>query len=420
VKIEAHLITEAAQRMGLKPGELETVLEQGTSVTYQAGDYLFHESSPRQWLGIVLDREVDLVRGQHGQSMLIGVAQPGAILSEGVMLDDTPHSTSAVTRQGATIWQIPRDKLDVLRKDSPEVFYRIVAHVARRLSDRLKAASERLDRESSAPILSSVRREHDSLGERDVPNHLYYGVQTIRAKENFPFSGVRLSHYEHFVRALACVKKAAALTNAELGVLDPAIAQAIAKACDELLAGKLHDQFIVDMIQGGAGTSTNMNANEVIANRALEFLGHAKGEYQFCHPNDHVNCSQSTNDAYPTAIKLGVWFTLRDALSGLRELKMALNAKAEEFADVLKMGRTENQDAVPMTLGQEFSAYAVMIAEGMRHLEHAGNELLETNMGATAIGTGLNSPAGYAPLCTKNLAEISGAPTRLPSPMTIH
>ena len=399
--------------MGLKPGELETVLEQGTSVTYQAGDYLFHESSPRQWLGIVLDREVDLVRGQHGQSMLIGVAQAGAILSEGVMLDDTPHSTSAVTRQGATIWQIPRDKLDALRKESPEVFYRIVAQVARRLSDRLKAASERLARESAAPILSSVRREHDSLGERDVPNHLYYGVQTIRAKENFPFSGVRLCHYEHFVRALACVKKAAALANAELGVLDSPIAKAIARACDELLAGKLHDQFIVDMIQGGAGTSTNMNANEVIANRALELLGHAKGEYQFCHPNDHVNCSQSTNDAYPTAIKLGVWFTLRDALSGLRELKMALEAKAEEFADVLKMGRTENQDAVPMTLGQEFSAYAVMIGEGMRHLEHAGNELLETNMGATAIGTGLNSPAGYAPLCTKKLAEISGAPVRL-------
>jgi aspartate ammonia-lyase len=169
----------------------------------------------------------------------------------------------------------------------------------------------------------------------------------------------------------------------------------------------------VDMIQGGAGTSTNMNANEVIANRALELLGHPKGAYQFCHPNDHVNCSQSTNDAYPTAIKLGVWLMLRDTVSALRELKEALEAKAAEFADVIKMGRTENQDAVPMTLGQEFSAYAVMIGDGIRHLEHAGNELLETNMGATAIGTGLNSPAGYAPLCTKKLAEISGAPVRL-------
>ena len=413
MRLDPTLITQAAQRIGIKPGELEAVLKRGSAVTYRAGDYLFHESTPRQWLAMVIEGEVDLVRGQHGQSTFIGVAQPGAILSEGVMLDDVPHSTSAVTRQGAKLWQISRAELDAIRKESPEVFYRIVAQVARRLSDRLRAASERLAKESAAPILTSVRREHDSLGERDVPNHAYYGVQTIRAKENFPFSAVRLCHYEHFVRALVCVKKAAALANAELGVLDRPIAEAIAKACDEILAGKLHDQFIVDMIQGGAGTSTNMNANEVIANRALELLGHAKGEYQFCHPNDHVNCSQSTNDAYPTAIKLGVWFTLRDALSGLRELKGALEAKATEFADVLKMGRTENQDAVPMTLGQEFSAYAVMIGDGIRHLEHAGNELLETNMGATAIGTGLNSPAGYAPLCTKKLAEISGAPVRL-------
>jgi aspartate ammonia-lyase len=413
VELDPTLITQASQRIGIKPGELEAVLQRGGAVSYAPGDYLFHESTPRQWLGMVVEGEVDLLRGQHGQSTLIGLAQPGAILSEGVMLDNTPHGTSAVTRQGVKVWQISRAELETIRNQSPEVFYRIVAQIARRLSDRLRAASERLAKESTAPILSDVRREHDSLGEREVPNHAYYGVQTIRAKENFPFSGIRLFQYEHFVRALACVKKAAALANAELGVLDPPLARAIANACDEILAGKLHDQFIVDMIQGGAGTSTNMNANEVIANRALELLGHVKGDYQYCHPNDHVNCSQSTNDAYPTAIKLGVWFTLRDALSGLRELKTALESKAAEFADVIKMGRTENQDAVPMTLGQEFSAYSVMIGEGIRHLEHAGNELLETNMGATAIGTGLNSPAGYAPLCTKKLAEISGAPVRL-------
>ena len=413
MKIPSNIVADAAQRIGIKAEELASILERGTAVTYQAGDYLFHESTPRQWLGIVLDGEIDLVRGQLGQSTLIGVAQPGAILSEGVMLDDTPHATSGVTWRGAEIWQISRAELDEVRAASPEIFYRVVAQIARRLSERLTAATERFAKETGAALLSDVRREHDSLGERDVPNHAYYGVQTVRAIENFRFSGIRLSHYEQFVRALACVKKAAALANAELGALDGKIAQAIAKACDDLLAGKLHDQFVVDMIQGGAGTSTNMNANEVIANRALELLEHAKGEYQFCHPNDHVNCSQSTNDAYPTAIKLGVWFTLRDTLSGLRELKTALEAKASEFADVLKMGRTENQDAVPMTLGQEFSAYAVMIADGIRHLERAGNELLETNMGATAIGTGLNSPAGYAPLCTRKLAEISGAPVRL-------
>jgi aspartate ammonia-lyase len=413
MKLDSNTVAEAAQRVGIKADELAAVLQRGTAVKYKAGDYLFHESTPRQWLGLVIEGEIDLVRGQHGNSVLMGVAQPGAILSEGVMLDGTPHGTSARTHHGATVWQIPRAQLEAVRAENPEIFYRIVGQIAQRLSERLRLASERLAKEGGPPTLTNVRREHDSLGERDVPNHAYYGVQTIRAVENFPFSGVQVSHYEHFVRALACVKKAAALANAELGVLEQKIADSIAKACDELLAGKLHDQFVVDMIQGGAGTSTNMCANEVIANRALELLGHAKGEYQFCHPNDHVNCSQSTNDAYPTAIKLGVWFTLRDTLSGLRELKLALEAKAKAFADVIKMGRTENQDAVPMTLGQEFSAYAVMIGDGIRHLEHAGNELLETNMGATAIGTGLNSPPGYAPLCTKKLAEISGAPVRL-------
>jgi aspartate ammonia-lyase len=413
MNISPEMIATVAQRTGVKPADLENVVRRGAPTTYKPGDYLFHESTPRQWLGIVLEGEVDLVRGQHGQTVSVGLAQPGALLSEGVMLDDYPHGTSAVTRQGAQLWQISRSELEAIRAESPEIFYRLVAQVARRLSARLKAATERLAKETAAPLLSGIRREHDSLGERDLPDNAFYGVQTLRALENFPFSGIRLCHYEHFVRALACVKKAAALANAELGALEPKIAHAIAAACDEILAGKLHDQFVVDMIQGGAGTSTNMNANEVIANRALELLGHKKGEYQHCHPNDHVNCSQSTNDAYPTAIKLGVWFTLRDTISGLCELKAALEAKAAEFADVIKMGRTENQDAVPMTLGQEFGAYAVMIGDGIRHLDHAGNELLETNMGATAIGTGLNSPAGYAPLCTTKLADISGAPVRL-------
>ena len=413
MNIDSQTIAEAAQRIGIKPEELAAVLQRGTAVQYKGGDYLFHESTPRQWLGLILEGEIDLVRGQHGSSVLIGVAQAGAILSEGVMLDDTPHGTSARTHQGVKVWQIPRAELDKVRAEQPEIFYRIVGQIARRLSDRLTAASERLAKEGGPATLTNTRREHDSLGERDVPNHAYYGVQTIRAIENFPFSGIHVRHYEHFVRALACVKKAAALANAELGALDGKIADAIAKACDEILAGKLHDQFVVDMIQGGAGTSTNMCANEVIANRALELLGHKKGDYQHCHPNDHVNCSQSTNDAYPTAIKLGVWFTLRDTLRAMRELKMALHAKEKEFSDVIKMGRTENQDAVPMTLGQEFGAYAVMIGDGIRHLDHAGNELLETNMGATAIGTGLNSPAGYAPLCTKKLAEVSGVPVRL-------
>jgi aspartate ammonia-lyase len=318
-----------------------------------------------------------------------------------------------LTRQGARVWQIPRAELDKVRDEKPDVFYRIVGRIAARLSERLRFAAERIAHENSATIVSAVRTEHDSLGEREVPDHAYYGVQTIRGMENFRISGIGMHHFQHFIKSFAYVKKAAASANRDLGVLDAEKAGAIIAACEEILAGKLHDQFSIDMIQGGAGTSTNMNANEVIANRGLELLGHRKGQYEFLHPNDHVNCSQSTNDAYPTAIKLGVVLTLRDTLSALRELQAALDAKAVEFADVLKMGRTENQDAVPMTLGQEFSAYAVMIGDGIRHLTRVGEEFYVVNMGATAIGTGINSPPGYAALCTKYLAEFSGIPVTL-------
>jgi aspartate ammonia-lyase len=221
---------------------------------------------------------------------------------------------------------------------------------------------------------------------------------------------VLLRRFPEFVNALAHVKKAAALANGELGVLPKPQKDAIVAACDEILAGKLHDQFVVDMIQGGAGTSTNMNANEVIANRGLELMGKKKSEYQHLHPNDHVNCSQSTNDAYPTAIKLAVVMLLKGTVEALRHLADAFAAKEREFADVIKMGRTEEQDAVPMTLGQEFGAYAVMIREATTRLQEAGQHMCGINMGATAIGTGINSPAGYAELVTRRLAEVSGIP----------
>jgi aspartate ammonia-lyase len=260
---------------------------------------------------------------------------------------------------------------------------------------------------------NGTRREHDLLGERDIPADAYYGVQTLRAVENFPVSGVAIGAFPELVEALAYVKKACALANRELGVISKENADAIVAACDELLVGKLHDQFVVDMIQGGAGTSTNMNANEVIANRSLELLGHLKGEYAFLHPNDDVNASQSTNDAYPTAVKIAVMLVARSTLDAMRELKRALGAKEIEFSDVLKMGRTEEQDAVPMTLGQEFGAYAVMVKDAIERLTDASRLLLEINMGATAIGTGINSPVGYAELVTFRLAEVSGLPVEL-------
>ncbi len=411
--LDLELLADVAHRVGVSATDLSHLVSQGSVAIYQAGDYLFHQSTPRQWLGVILEGNVEILRGAQARRVALATLGPGALISEAVMLDDSAHVSNAVTRKGACVWQVSRAALESVRSTNPEAFYRIVGRIATRLSERLRHAAERIAGEQETNAGAVVRVEHDSLGERDVPGDAYYGVQTVRGVENFPISGIRLQHFEHFIRALAYVKKAAALANCELGVLDSDRGGAIIQACEEIIQSKLHDHFVVDMIQGGAGTSTNMNANEVIANRALEILGYRKGQYEFLHPNDHVNCSQSTNDVYPTAVKLGVILTLQDTLSALRELKGALESKARQFADILKMGRTENQDAVPMTLGQEFSAYAVMIGDGLRNLTRAGEDLYAVNMGATAIGTGLNSPAGYALLCTQRLAEVSGFPVRL-------
>lgn len=258
--------------------------------------------------------------------------------------------------------------------------------------------------------MKATRIESDLLGELQVPQDSYYGVQTQRAINNFKISNSKLFDYPEFVKGLAKVKWAAAKTNYELNVLDENIYHAIVKACQEILDGKLLTEFPVDMIQGGAGTSVNMNANEVIANRAIEILGHQKGEYQYCSPNDHVNLSQSTNDAYPTSLKVAVFEMNKTVVAGLEKLVEALEAKEKEFANVIKMGRTQLQDAVPMTLGQEFGAFAYTLKKEIATLNQASQAFLEINMGATAIGTGLNAVPGYANLCAKNLGELMGQP----------
>src|SRR5690606_23846662 len=254
----------------------------------------------------------------------------------------------------------------------------------------------------------ATRVEHDLLGDRDVPAEAYYGVHTLRALENFPITGTPISIYPALIRALACIKHAAALANNDLGLLDDARAQAIARACEEVRGGALHDQFVVDVIQGGAGTSTNMNANEVICNRALELMGHGRGDYAALHPIEHVNMSQSTNDVYPTALKLATWFGIHGLVDAMDTLRLAFVDKAAEFADVLKMGRTQLQDAVPMTLGQEFSTYATMLGEDQQRLREAADLIREINLGATAIGTGITAHPDYAALVRDKLSAISG------------
>ena len=254
------------------------------------------------------------------------------------------------------------------------------------------------------------RLEHDLLGARHLPEHAYYGIHTLRALENFPISGAPISVYPELIRALACVKQAAAEANAELGLLPEAKRQAIVAACTEIRAGALHEHFVVDVIQGGAGTSTNMNANEVIANRALELMGHPRGDYQHLHPHQDVNLSQSTNDVYPTALKLAAYFGISRLREAMAYLRQAFADRAEAFADVLKMGRTQLQDAVPMTLGQEFGTYAVMLGEDEARLGEASLLITEINLGATAIGTGINTHPDYAHVACRHLARISGVP----------
>ncbi|TDQ56810.1 aspartate ammonia-lyase [Mesocricetibacter intestinalis] len=256
-----------------------------------------------------------------------------------------------------------------------------------------------------------TRKEVDLLGEREVPADVYWGIHTLRAVENFNISNVTISDVPEFVKGMVMVKKATALANGELGAISESISKAIVAACDEILtSGKCLDQFPSDVYQGGAGTSVNMNTNEVVANLALEILGHKKGEYQYLDPMDHVNASQSTNDAYPTGFRIAVYNSIMKLVAKIRYLQQGFENKAKEFSDVLKMGRTQLQDAVPMTVGQEFKAFSVLLDEEVRNLTQTAQLLLEVNLGATAIGTGLNTPQGYAQLAVKYLAEVTGLP----------
>ena len=254
--------------------------------------------------------------------------------------------------------------------------------------------------------MKAYREEHDSIGARLVPNDVYYGVQSMRAAENFPITGRKM--HPEFIKGIVELKKAAAITNCEVGVLDSRIANAIVTACDEILGGQFLENFVVDAVQGGAGTSANMNANEVIANRAIELLGGIKGNYKLVHPNDHVNCGQSTNDVIPSAGRIATIRLLNRAVEALRELQAAFEAKSREFERVIKMGRTEMQDAVPMSFGQVFGAFASALSRDIRRFAVAAEEMSVLNMGATAIGTGINAHPDYIKNVTANIVKVTG------------
>src|SRR5262245_33753947 len=272
------------------------------------------------------------------------------------------------------------------------------------------ALAAKSKKKESAKAAPATRTEHDLLGDKQIPASAYYGVQTARALENFQLSGIAINHYPGFVEAWAIVKLAAAQANTDVGAMKPETLAPIEKACRAVMDGKYHDQFLVDWYQGGAGTSTNMNANEVLANVALELTGHKKGEYSIIDPHDDLNMSQSTNDSYPTAIKVALLLRNDKLVAELQQLADAFRAKGDEYIETLKMGRTELQDAVPMTVGQEFHAFASSLDSEIALLGEAEKQLYPVNMGATAIGTGINAPKGYAKKCADQLAKLTGKP----------
>jgi aspartate ammonia-lyase len=378
--------------------------------TYEPDDIVFAEGSPRRFMAILVTGAVSIEKSVNGRPVRLVTLGAGEAVGEGVLLDDELHGTTARALQRTEAFLLTTGQIELMIKEHPAVYATLVGRAARSISQRLAATDATLVGRGRTLGFTGARarREHDLLGERDVADDALYGIQTLRALENFPITGVAIREFPSLVEALAAVKAAAALANRDLGLLDPTVADAIVRAAEEIRAGRHHEHFLVDAIQGGAGTSTNMNANEVIANRALELLGRHRGDYATVHPNNHVNLSQSTNDVYPTAVKVALHGSIESLRTAMSALAAAFLAKGEEFAPHVKMGRTQLQDAVPMTLGQEFTAFGHTILEDVERLSEAQALIREINMGATAIGTRINAPPAYAEHVRAHLARITG------------
>ncbi|MFN3780904.1 MAG: lyase family protein, partial [Candidatus Kapaibacteriota bacterium] len=374
-------------------------------------EHLFYENSPREGMYVIIEGKVELYKKSHfGEQKKLAFFSKYDFLSEGALLDDYPHSTNAIAKETSKVIFIAREKFHSFLKVNPHIASKIISEITKVIARRMRQATNQVVNAAAQYVSGRVRIEHDLLGEREVPYELYYGIQTLRALENFPITGIPISHFPELIVALAQVKKACALANHYLGLLPENIKNAIVQACDEIIDGRFHTHFVVDMIQGGAGTSTNMNANEVIANRALEIMGYEFGQYQYCHPNNHVNLSQSTNDVYPTALRIAFVYAIQKLLPVLQDLIDSFRDKAKEFANIIKIGRTQLQDAVPMTLGQEFEAFAVTLSEEIERINQNSKLLLEINLGATAIGTGINTHPQYRNLALNFLRDITGLP----------
>ncbi len=376
---------------------------------YAAEDRLFRAGEPRAAFWVILDGTLAIEAGFGDRPTRFATLVKGDVVGENLLLQSETHHTEGRVVLPLTTLRFSKEALEPLLKDQPRLYAGLLTRVARVIADRLKSADASLSgRDRLALGTGPTRKEHDLLGERDVPEAALYGVQTLRAIENFPITGVTMRDFPELIIALAQVKEAAARANHELGDLPDDVFDAIVRACGEIETGSHHEHFRVDMIQGGAGTSSNMNANEVIANRALELLGRPRGDYDRVHPTEHVNLAQSTNDVYPTAIRLALHYAIGGLQQQMRALVASFLKKGVEFAPHVKMGRTQLQDAVPMTLGQEFAAFGHTIAEDVDRLEEAKALIREINMGATAIGTGITAPRDYAEKVRAHLSKVTG------------
>lgn len=398
----------------LSDDELQHIESYLNKKTFSTGQHLFRENQPREAVFLISDGKVELYKSTPmGEEKRLALFGKNDFLGEGALLDDDPHSTSARVLEPSVIFTIDVRDFKNHLNEHPELSAKILSNTAGVIARRMRQATTHVATLASQYLSGKTRKEHDLLGERDVPAEVYYGIQTLRAAENFNITGISISHYQSLIEGLAMVKMAAARANFDLGLLDKKIADAIEQACQEIIDGKWHTYFVVDGIQGGAGTSTNMNANEVIANRALEIMGYEKGQYQYCHPNNHVNLSQSTNDAYPTALKIAIYRSTQKLIDVLKDLVQAFRNKGSEFKNIIKIGRTQLQDAVPMTLGQEMDAYASTLEEEIERLQQNANLFLEVNMGGTAIGTGINTHPKYRERVIEHLRQVTGLPFKL-------
>jgi len=400
-----HTLDRIELFKGLSPEELNLVTVNLLERFYAQGELLFTQYENQTEVFIIQQGEVELLgTGSFGEEERLGYFSDGDFLGEGSWAGNMPYSTSARAATDTRAFTVANTFL----QENPSLAVKVFANIIRIISRRLRHTYNCKANIAAQYEIGSTRSEHDLLGDREVPIEYLYGIQTLRAIENFNISGVTLNFFPELIISLAMVKLAAARANTDLELLPVPISNAICKACSEIIKGKFHNHFLVDMIQGGAGTSTNMNANEVIANRALEIMGHQHGLYTYCHPNNHVNLSQSTNDVYPSAVKIALIRSNEKVVSVLKELIGAFRCKGEEFAHILKMGRTQLQDAVPMTLGQSFEAYAETLGEEVERLKQNSDLFLELNMGATAIGTGINSDPDYADKVIAHLSDITG------------